>query len=221
MLFRRLVASQSATQVTRHCRTFLTRKTEISKPPEYYEGRLEGTAPEHDCYILLHASESPELFPKVHKTSLSLELQSRASKWGGIVNFSWFNDVSSKASMERGVQPATVFSRLGGKLEIPDISFENIDQVERTIQAHLEGPPMSTKGTQPDNDMHIYVCTHGLRDCRCGERGKQVYSALVEAVNDVRRREPSGLANNIKIGEVGHVGGHKLSSFLIPTNHSV
>ncbi|KAH9476090.1 Altered inheritance of mitochondria protein 32 [Psilocybe cubensis] len=194
----------------RHCRTFLTRRTEISKPPEYYEGRLEGTAPEHQCYIFLHASQSPELFPKVQKTSVSLELQARATRWGGIVNFSWFNDGSAPQMIEKGLQPATVFSRLGGKLEIPDVSLENIDQVEDTIKTHLQGPSLLTEGEKGGSDIHIYVCTHGVRDCRCGERGKQVYNALVKAVNDARQREP--IARNIRIGEVGHVGGHKYAA---------
>jgi len=184
-------------------RTFSTPKSSEVKLPEYHEGRLEGTVGEHQCYVLLHSPYSPEAFPSVYKTPLQLELQGRATKWGGLVNFSWFEG----AAPAPNTQPATVFSHLGGKLEIPDVTMENIDKIEGLIRQHLEGPV--TKSTS--EDMHIYVCTHGARDCRCGDRGVQVYKALLEATKAEQMANPTGPANRIKIGEVGHVGGHKLS----------
>ncbi|KAI0628520.1 hypothetical protein C8Q77DRAFT_1035683, partial [Trametes polyzona] len=55
-----------------------------------------------------------------------------------------------------------------------------------------------------DRRLHLYVCTHGARDCRCGEGGGEVRRAL--------RRELAkrGLgAEDVVLGEVAHVGGHK------------
>ncbi|KAF9548282.1 hypothetical protein CPC08DRAFT_715598 [Agrocybe pediades] len=174
------------------------------KPPEYHEGRLEGTAGQHDCYILLHTSLSPEEFPSVYKTPLQLELVRRASKWGGTVNFSRLEGEPATPD----TQPATVFSHLGGKLEIPNVTMENLDEVEELIQNHMKGP--ITKSTS--EDMHIYVCTHGARDCRCGERGVQVFKALLHVVKKERDMNPNSPARFIKVGEVGHVGGHKYAA---------
>jgi len=189
-------------------RTFTTSRrisNEALKPQflEYFEGRLVPNIAQHDCYILLHSSQSPASFPKVFNTPLSIELQRRASKWGGLVNFSWFGEESVSPP---NTQPATVFSHLGGRLEIPDVSLENLDRVESTIRSHLRGPltDLTTQG------VHVYVCTHGARDCRCGERGRSVLRALQEAVQWELQRHPDGPANHIKVGEVGHVGGHKL-----------
>ncbi|KDR79275.1 hypothetical protein GALMADRAFT_1230940 [Galerina marginata CBS 339.88] len=193
-------------------RTFSSSKTAHTKAriPEYYEGRLEGTVPDHICYILLHVSRSPETFPSVYHTPVSREMHLRAKRWGGLVNFSWFADRLEEGMHEHS-QSATVFSPMGGKLEIPHISLENLDRVEEAIQSHLKGPRTSSTA----QDMHIYVCTHGARDCRCGDRGREVYLALVEAAEKERATNPDGVATSLKIGEVGHVGGHKYAANLL------
>jgi len=54
--------------------------------------------------------------------------------------------------------------------------------------------------------LHIYVCTHAARDCRCGDIGSSVAEAFRKEID---RR---GLTSLVKLGETGHVGGHKLSS---------
>ncbi|KIM43815.1 hypothetical protein M413DRAFT_36842, partial [Hebeloma cylindrosporum] len=162
----------------------------------------------HDCYILLHSSQSPTAFPKVFNTPLSIELQRRASKWGGLVNFSWFGEQTASSP---DTQSATVFSHRGGRLEIPEVSLENLDRVERTIQSHLDGPLTDLTA----QDVYIYVCTHRARDCRCGERGGRVLQALREAVRLELKRDPCGPADRIKVGEVGHVGGHKFAANLL------
>ena len=100
---------------------------------------------------------------------------------------------------------ATIFSASSGRLEIPHVSLENVDEVERAILDHVEGP----RSELTSQEVHIYVCTHGARDCRCGDRGRKVYDALVDSVNSARERDPGGPASRVRIGEVGHVGGHK------------
>ncbi len=47
----------------------------------------------------------------------------------------------------------------------------------------------------------ILVCTHGARDCRCGDIGGDLVTALKA---EVGRRK-----STVEIGELGHVGGHK------------
>ncbi|PPQ74020.1 hypothetical protein CVT26_006959 [Gymnopilus dilepis] len=196
--FRRETSRVLSSQNPRYVVTAKRIHTE-AKVPEYYEGRLEGTAPDHLCYILLHSPHSPETFPSVHHTPVSRELQLRAKKWGGLVNFSWLAD-RKVAGDSAESHAATVFSPLGGKLDIPKISVQNMDEVEELIRRHIEGPLTSSTS----EDMQIYVCTHGARDCRCGDRGRQVYEALVKAVKDEEISNPTGPTSRLKIGEVGH-----------------
>ena len=55
-----------------------------------------------------------------------------------------------------------------------------------------------------DRRLHLYVCTHGSRDCRCGEGGGAVARALR---GELAKR---GLGEkDVVLGEVAHVGGHK------------
>ncbi|KAF9175070.1 hypothetical protein BGX21_009323 [Mortierella sp. AD011] len=49
----------------------------------------------------------------------------------------------------------------------------------------------------------VLVCTHGSRDCRCGDQGGEFYRILKDMV------QATGLTNSIKIYEVSHIGGHK------------
>ncbi|TIC10731.1 hypothetical protein E3Q14_02644 [Wallemia mellicola] len=56
----------------------------------------------------------------------------------------------------------------------------------------------------PKNDhIHIYICTHGSRDCRCAEAGEPTIQKLRE---DVLKR---GLSDKVHLYEISHIGGHK------------
>ncbi len=48
----------------------------------------------------------------------------------------------------------------------------------------------------------ILICTHGARDCRCGDIGGDLVAALNKETGT--RRDPK-----VTIGEISHVGGHK------------
>ncbi|KAG6856150.1 hypothetical protein H0H87_007055 [Tephrocybe sp. NHM501043] len=167
------------------------------------EKPLYGTAPSHRSYIFLHAAEPPTSFPARLSTPLQRALQLKVMKWGGSVNFSWFGP--PKATR----QALTAFSAIGGRLEIRDLTLENLDQVERILEKHATQGPLA-KGTS--DEIHLYVCTHGARDCRCGETGGQVYRALQEETARLVEADPFGVASRIRVGEVGHVGGHQFSA---------
>ncbi|KAG6915646.1 hypothetical protein DXG01_010610 [Tephrocybe rancida] len=167
------------------------------------EKPLYATAPSHRSYIFLHASEPPASFPARVSTPIQRALQLKVMKWGGAVNFSWFGPPKTTG------QAVTAFSTLGGRLEIPDLTLENLDEVEGMLQKHaLEGP--LAKGSS--DEIYVYVCTHGARDCRCGETGGAVYSALQDEVARLVKADPFGVASRIRIGETGHVGGHQFSA---------
>ena len=95
---------------------------------------------------------------------------------------------------------ATVFSVSGGRLEIPEVSTENINMVEASLKAHIQRDSVTEETSQ---EIHVYVCTHGARDCRCGQQGSLVARLLKEEVD--RRK----MGHFLKVREVGHVGGHK------------
>ncbi|KAG8772145.1 hypothetical protein FRC15_002945 [Serendipita sp. 397] len=48
----------------------------------------------------------------------------------------------------------------------------------------------------------VMVCTHGSRDCRCGEHGTAVYGAFIKEISSRK------LWHRFNVCEVSHVGGH-------------
>jgi hypothetical protein len=116
-----------------------------------------------------------------------------------------------------GKSPATVFTPFGGRLDIPDVTLENLDDVEGQILKHLGADSSFAEHTVKDAD--VYVCAHAARDCRCGERGQQVYEALVRIVEEERKRDPQSSAHRIRIGAVGHVGGHQYAANVLIFPH--
>lgn len=137
-------------------------------------------------------------------TPVQRALQLKASKWGGVVNFSWF-EPGPTYTAAKGRDSATAFSTLGGQLEIPNISLENLDEVEENLRKHAEGSLVG----ETSEEIHLYVCTHGARDCRCGTIGSEVVKTLREEVARRVKLDPWGLISRVRVGEVGHVGGHQ------------
>ncbi|KAI0071666.1 hypothetical protein K474DRAFT_581457 [Panus rudis PR-1116 ss-1] len=180
---------------------------------------LAGTVAYHEAYILLHTRHPPTVYPKRVPSKLQRNLQFLASQWGGIVNHSWspeqpvhpkFAD-SGTAEWDAGegqeAYYVTAFSRARGRLELPEVTMDNLEEVNEILHRHAT--PSSEQPFKHDGIRHLYVCTHAERDCRCGETGGQVYDALR---SEVARR---GLANQIKVGAVAHVGGHKYAGNLL------
>lgn len=158
---------------------------------------LYGTVSSHSCYIFLRSNEPPSAFPVKVSTRIQRELLLRTMKLGAIVNFAWTGEPSN---LPEGEASATMFSSKGGRLEIPHITLENMNDVEARVKAHIEKETVED-GT--DEQINLYVCTHGARDCRCGEHGGEFARALRE---ETERRS---LGNQVKVCEVGHVGGHR------------
>lgn len=171
---------------------------------------LAGTATSHRSYILLHTSQSPKTFPAKFFTPLQRALQLKVVQWGALVNFVWGPQFAPPKN--DGSCSVTAFSSRGGQLVIPDVSLRNLDEIEEQLRLHAE-----TNKVQPDvsprEEIHLYVCTHQNRDCRCGDMGSRVVQALHEEIARRTEAEPSGILSRVKIGEVGHVGGHQLSYY--------
>lgn len=180
--------------------------------------QLAGTVHSHNSLILLNTRIPPPSFPSKVSSKLQRSLQLHASRWGGIVNLAWMpgTPVNNPNSVEPEWETpseesysAIVFSTGNGTVEIPEVSTRNLEDVVVQLREHAAasstaGPNTTAKANaNSDEAVHIYVCTHGQRDCRCGETGGAVYDALHD---EVRRRS---LQDVVKVGGVGHVGGHK------------
>ncbi|WFD05130.1 lipoyl synthase [Malassezia vespertilionis] len=84
-------------------------------------------------------------------------------------------------------------------------------QVMRTVLDDMLSKPASIL----DNEAHIYVCTHGTRDCRCGVAGDQLLHALrskVKENNTECAAKGTKPAKQVKIFPVSHVGAHKFAA---------
>ncbi|KAG0702660.1 Sucrase/ferredoxin-like-domain-containing protein [Suillus ampliporus] len=182
---------------------------------------LVGTAPPHRCYIFLHTPQPPSEFPAKYATPVQRALLLRTAKWGGSVNFAWSSDQQSFPARPPGEESKqeyhlTAFSHPRGKLETR-VSMDNIEEVGEQLRVHSEsaaGPTTSDSG-----DVHLYVCTHGARDCRCGDTGGAVAQAVRNELRKRRDADPNDTSTRIKLAEVAHVGGHKYAANLLVYPH--
>ncbi|KAJ7267257.1 Sucrase/ferredoxin-like-domain-containing protein [Mycena rebaudengoi] len=173
------------------------------------EPTLPGTVPSHRSYIILNSPSPPSSLPSRFSTPIQRSLQLRVTRWGGVVNFAWTGspDPDDKSTSVIG------FSPLGGRINIPVLSLSNIDEVAEELRQHAIAVP--TSNTAPDSTIHIYICTHGARDCRCGDIGGAVVRALREDLSRRVAADPHGPASNVVVGEVAHVGGHKFAANML------
>jgi Sucrase/ferredoxin-like len=178
--------------------------------------RLAGTVPLHQAYILLHGRRSPRTFPSRVTSPLLLELQRHALRWSALVNVAWIpsNAVGIVPNPSEGVGVTDTynllaFSRDRARLQIPSVSMDNLEDVCTRLNDHMKGLPTSMVDPDPSGLLFLYVCTHGARDCRCGEWGTKVADALREEVRRRKEKEPTGKYSRVVVGEAGHVGGHQ------------
>ena len=163
---------------------------------------LAGTTPFHNHYIMLHSRKPPQEFPKVVSSPMQRALQLALAPSNGLVNFSWCPQQSlppiSPFSDEE-VYSATAFSKGGNVVEFEGLTLYNFQEAVRRITS----PGLTARPDDAVQLLYIYVCTHTARDCRCGDVGGLVAEALRKEID--RRK----LTSVVKLGETGHVGGHK------------
>ena len=164
---------------------------------------LAGTAPFHNYYVMLHSRNPPREFPRVVSSPVQQALQLALTPSNGLVNFSWSpQQITPYTSsfLDEGVYSATAFSKAGSVIELEGLSLST---VREAVQQITDQSPMAQPigAVRP---LHIYVCTHAARDCRCGDTGGLVAAAFRKEIDQ------RGLTSVVKLGETGHVGGHKL-----------
>jgi Sucrase/ferredoxin-like len=168
-----------------------------------FQRSLPGTAPSHRCHVFLHSSIPPAEFSERYTTPLQRDLLLRVRRLGGIVSLAWYAQSNNFPSHTRPGS-TVAFSENGGRLDISEVTSENLDEVVQQLIDHMEG--RSTVQPVTREEIDVYVCTHGARDCRCGDVGGSVAEALRR---EAQRLNEAGSSPRIRVGEVGHVGGHK------------
>lgn len=179
---------------------------------------IAGTVVPHSTYLWLHSRTPVSAFPTRVQSPLVKNLQLKARDWDGLVNFSWSSGQSvhpsspdlatQDLSQVHEVYHATAYSRNGLRLEIPSITLESADAVRAALSS-LTSRHGDGLTTDVDKTVHLYVCTHGARDCRCGDTGGAVAQAIREELDSRRTRDKSGRWAQVRVREVAHIGGHK------------
>ncbi|PWN53567.1 Lipoate synthase [Violaceomyces palustris] len=107
------------------------------------------------------------------------------------------------------------YSSPGKVVKVGPLSLRSLDEglpFHERVKEALKNSRIQSAKPSPDDETHIYVCTHGARDCRCGVAGNAFLEALRE---EVRRNEASLISNGkpapkkVKVWPISHVGGHQ------------
>lgn len=144
---------------------------------------LAGSSPAHDGHLIVHTRVPPKEWP---------------SKVLGIS--SKYDDLAiNKELKQAGVLVGLAFNPNADDNEdcqiYPSMGATDGRSTSKIIEQLNKSPK--------NNDIHIYICTHGSRDCRCAEAGEPTIEKLRE---DVLKR---GLSDKVHLYEISHIGGHK------------
>ncbi|CAO1628708.1 unnamed protein product [Parajaminaea phylloscopi] len=96
-------------------------------------------------------------------------------------------------------------------------------QLAASIATALRSAPIpSARFPKTAEEAHIYVCTHGSRDCRCGVAGGELKEQLGREIRTHELRVIDGTAQGgavntnwskkVKVFGISHVGGHKFAA---------
>lgn len=102
----------------------------------------------------------------------------------------------------------------GTMVKVGPISLATLDSgspFRQRIDDALASAQPQTGRAKQDDETHVYVCTHGARDCRCGVAGTAVYEALKDEVRSHQAsiiKSGKDAPKKVKVFAVSHVGGH-------------
>jgi hypothetical protein len=190
---------------------------------------LAGTVGEHHTLVLLHTSTPITALAAKPTTAAAL---TRVLGPGYGVQLAWAprdepapsvlrarsaDDAGEGESEAPRVHALSVFRPGAPVLHAPLPAGPAVDAA--AVQALLANPDDAAQNAADAPAHYLYVCTHGTRDCRCGETGGAVVAALRAArarfAEGAKTEEERELwAKKVHIGEVAHVGGHKCVRFL-------
>jgi hypothetical protein len=144
------------------------------------------------------------------KALLLISLPTPVKQWGGVVEKE--DLVVGAANLDKNLREgqvrilatheggATYSARLfrpdGTVARIPDFSEKTL--LEQSFKDLIDGKSSEFKAVDRPE---VVVCTHGARDCRCGDIGGDLVYSL--------RNETKRSSSSTSISECSHVGGHK------------
>lgn len=196
--------------IRRNTRSFTT---SLASTTNSLWAQLPGTVPSHQCYVFLHTPNAPITYPARYSTPMQRALLGELVHTGGSVNFCWSEHGPSYPLRPEGEEDMqeyylTAFSSARGRVEVQNVSMKNVADVGRMLRDH--SLPLASGGAvRESDDIHVYVCTHMARDCRCGNMGSAVARALREELTRRRERDARDPSTRVKLAESAHVGGHK------------
>jgi len=144
------------------------------------------------------------------KALLLISLPTPAKQWGGVVEKEDLivgaanldknlreGQVRILATYEGGTTySARLFRPDGTVARIPDFSEKTLS--EQSFKDLIDGNSSEFKAVDRPE---VVVCTHGARDCRCGDIGGDLVYSL--------RNEIKSSSSSTSVSECSHVGGHK------------
>ncbi|CAE6383448.1 unnamed protein product [Rhizoctonia solani] len=183
---------------------------------------LPGTAPEHSFHLILQTPYPPRTWPsKLQDASpLLRDISALLKQHGGIVNFAWAPSLSETPTEEPSLTSSVwqesdkpesykgiLYSLDRDPYTIPVVSKSSLPELSSIIPRRLQspgafGPPNSRSSAARTID--VYVCTHGTRDCRCGDIGGEI----VQTLRAMKRPD-------VRVFDIGHIGGHKWAGNVI------
>ena len=178
------------------------------------ESPVTGTVPHHDFLLVLNTKLPPNTWPARLEMSSPLlsELQQKVKKLGGLVNFAYegTDDYQPAADWEKSTSQKEEYSGLlymrgsTSPVAFPRVTLGAVmAELFQHKQTQLESPDPPV--------LDFYVCTHGNRDCKCGDIGGEFVDRLHYEVARLPANVRFGEDGNplIRVREIGHVGGHK------------
>ncbi|SNX86976.1 related to LIP5 - lipoic acid synthase [Melanopsichium pennsylvanicum] len=100
------------------------------------------------------------------------------------------------------------FAKIGPvSLSTIDIDASFREQIDK---AFASATPQ-TGAAKVSDETHIYVCTHGARDCRCGIAGTSVLQSLQSEIRSHQAtliKDGKDSPKKVKVYPISHVGGH-------------
>ncbi|WFD29377.1 lipoyl synthase [Malassezia sp. CBS 17886] len=204
----------------------------------YDNSPLQGTAPEYSAHVIVRPvrhSRPAATWPSHVDAACPLlaELSSRARPGGALAGFGVsFADADTDAApaaeawdprrvKEMRTPPNQaaedelfwlhVYAPKGVMARIPEpVSLRTLPGATE-LRAALDAL-LKDAEKERTRETHVFVCVHGMRDCRCGVAGSDVLTALRAQVSeheDTCRSEGSMPARRVRVFPVSHVGGHK------------
>ncbi|KAI5480173.1 ferredoxin [Pseudohyphozyma bogoriensis] len=176
---------------------------------------LVGSAPFYTRHLVIHTPHPPSTWPSRIESASPLYV-GLAERWGrheelSKVGFAFSDGGKNggegfeEGKFENESYEAYLYPDY---LRIPSISLSNLASIESLILSLPSSPPTpppsATTSSPPKKRATIYVCTHGSRDCRCGDLGEPLVTALE---SEVEWRKLGG-EDGVTVKRVSHIGGH-------------